>query len=117
MVETSSPDLILPVQGVINAAPLAYIFPALCVLKLQNERIVSWKNLPVIMTALFGILVSGVGLVMTVLEIADGLSCSHGAEMPYCLSPYSVNITGWSAPATQSFLRATMMHGAEMVAP
>ena len=73
----------------INAAPLAYIFPALCVLKLQNERILSWKNLPMILMALFGLLVTVSGFILVMIEIAHGVSCSHGAEMPYCLSESS----------------------------
>ena len=72
-------------QGVINAAPLAYILPALCVLKLQQERIAQWRNLPCILTALFGASISLIGFVLAVVEIAAGLpGCSHGRDLPYC---------------------------------
>jgi len=54
---------------VMNAAPMAYVFPALCVMKLQNDRILSWKNVPCILTAVFGILVCGVGVSVAVLEV------------------------------------------------
>ena len=73
-------------QGVINAAPLAYIFPALCVMKLQNERLLSWKNVPCILTAIFGLLVAFIGFIMVLIEIGNGVECSHGKELPYCLS-------------------------------
>ena len=69
-----------------NAAPLAYIFPALCVMKLQNDRLLCWKNVPLILTASFGILVSVVGLIMAIIEMVNGVDCSHGEDMPYCLA-------------------------------
>jgi hypothetical protein len=27
-----------------------------------------------------------VGIVMTILDIVDGINCSHGEEMPYCMT-------------------------------
>jgi len=80
------------IQGVINAAPLAYILPALCVLKLQQERIVQWRNLACILTALFGICVSVIGLALALVEIAsDEPLCSHGLDLPYCRVDQLVN--------------------------
>ena len=37
-----------------------------------------------IMTATFGILVSVIGIVMVIIEIVNGVECSHGEDMPYC---------------------------------
>ncbi len=74
----------LLLQGIVNAAPLAYVFPALCVLKLQNERLLSVKNIPTIVTGVFGLFVAVVGFIMVIVEIANGVTCSHGAEMSYC---------------------------------
>jgi len=55
------------------------------VLKLQQERIAQWRNLPCILTALFGVSVSVIGLALAVVEIASGLQgCSHGRDLPYC---------------------------------
>ena len=72
----------------INAAPLAYILPALCVLKLQQERILQYRNLACILTALFGIGVSVLGLALAVVEMAsDRPLCSHGLDLPYCHAP------------------------------
>ena len=73
----------------INAAPLAYIFPALCVMKLQNERLLSVKNIPTIVTGVFGILVAVIGFIMVIVEIANGVTCSHGKELSYCQSSES----------------------------
>ena len=72
----------------INAAPLAYILPALCVLKLQQERIAQWRNLACILTALFGVCVSLIGLALAVVKMAsDEPLCSHGIDLPYCHQP------------------------------
>jgi sodium-coupled neutral amino acid transporter 11 len=94
---TDCVGIVLELNGVINAAPLAYILPALCVLKLQQDRIASWHNLPCILTALFGVGVSLVGFIMAVIEIAAGLpGCSHGHEMPYCAArPANQTQHGW----------------------
>jgi len=55
------------------------------VLKLQQERIAQWRNLPCIATALFGVSVSVIGLALAIVEIASGLpGCSHGVDLPYC---------------------------------
>ena len=71
-------------QGVINAAPLAFIFPALCVLKLQNEKILSMANLDKIAIVAFGVVVCISGGVMCIISMVNGVSCSHGEEMEYC---------------------------------
>ncbi len=67
-----------------NAAPLAYIFPAVCVMKLQDERLLSVRNIPRIAVATFGILISVIGFVMAVIEMVQGVDCSHGKDMEYC---------------------------------
>ena len=86
-------------QGVLNAAPLAYIFPALCVMKLQNDRLLCWKNVPLILTASFGILVSVIGLIMAIIEMVNGVECSHGKDMPYCYSEdFGMNYTNELKP-------------------
>ena len=74
-------------QGVLNAAPLAYIFPPLCVMKLKNERFLSLSNVPAILITVFGVLVSIIGIIMAIIEMVNGVKCSHGEEMPYCSHP------------------------------
>ena len=81
------------VQGILNAAPLAFIYPALSVMKLQNERILCLKNAACLLTALFGAFVLVVGGIMALLEISEGLACSHGAEPAYCPASQSANWT------------------------
>ena len=68
-------------------------------MKLQNERVLSWKNIPCILTALFGGFVSIVGGILAIYEIIHGLDCSHGVEPSYChsgVAPPTGNHTNWS---------------------
>ena len=55
-------------------------------MQLQNERILSVKNIPAISIAIFGILVAFIGLIMSIIEMAHGVKCSHGEAMGYCKS-------------------------------
>ncbi|XP_064647636.1 putative sodium-coupled neutral amino acid transporter 11 isoform X2 [Lineus longissimus] len=78
--------IVLQVNGVLAAAPLAFIIPPFCVMRLQQEAVFSLKNIPCILISLFGIVVMVVGVVMTILDIVNGITCSHGEEMPYCMT-------------------------------
>ncbi|GAB6031959.1 hypothetical protein CHUAL_010340 [Chamberlinius hualienensis] len=75
--------IVLELNGVAAAVPLAYILPAICYLKLETAPILSWQKLPAIFTALFGTVVAVVGLILTFANPSD-YSCSHGQEMEYC---------------------------------
>ncbi|XP_074659138.1 putative sodium-coupled neutral amino acid transporter 11 [Tubulanus polymorphus] len=78
-------SIVLQLNGVLAAAPLAYIIPPLCVMRLQQDAIFSLKNVPCIVVCVFGILVMVCGFAMTVVDLVDGITCSHGKEMAYCL--------------------------------
>jgi len=68
------------------------------VLKLQQERIAQWRNLPCILTALFGASVSVIGLILAIVEIASGMQgCSHGHDLPYCRRATSQPLLGNNA--------------------
>uniref|UniRef100_A0A1I8FDJ2 Putative sodium-coupled neutral amino acid transporter 11 n=1 Tax=Macrostomum lignano TaxID=282301 RepID=A0A1I8FDJ2_9PLAT len=58
--------------GVLTAAPLAYILPPLCVMRLQNEPFFRMPNLPMLATAAFGIVVAVSGLIVVAMELAEG---------------------------------------------
>ncbi|CAH1788298.1 unnamed protein product [Owenia fusiformis] len=77
--------IVLELNGVLNAAPLAYIIPPLCVMKLQQEPILCRKNIGPLTCALFGALVCVIGMVMWIYNLAQGVTCNHGREMAYCL--------------------------------
>lgn len=77
--------IVLELNGVLAAVPLAYIMPALCYLKLEEGSLRSRKKLPALMTAAFGIVVAVSGLVMIGYSFSEYISCSHGERMAYCL--------------------------------
>lgn len=79
--------IVLTFNGVLIAAPLAYIIPALCVMRLRQEALVSRANIGPVLLALFGVCVMFIGTIMAIVETVQGTnSCSHGAEPTYCLS-------------------------------
>ncbi|KAL5007098.1 hypothetical protein ScPMuIL_015904 [Solemya velum] len=87
--------IVLELNGVLAACPLAYIIPPLCVMKLRQEPIFSKVNIVPICIFVFGSLVASIGLIMAILSISEGLNCSHGKEMEYCHNPaIQENTTG-----------------------
>lgn len=82
----------LSCQGVLAAIPLAYILPAATYLKLENGPLLSWAKFPALMLAVCGAAVAICGTVVAIIDINAGISCSHGADMPYCTVP-AANIT------------------------
>lgn len=66
------------------AAPLAFILPAVCFIKVQEGSILSKDKFPAFLTALFGVAVAVSGLVLLVYNLAMGEACSHGKEPAYC---------------------------------
>uniref|UniRef100_A0A8C5KLD4 Putative sodium-coupled neutral amino acid transporter 11 n=1 Tax=Jaculus jaculus TaxID=51337 RepID=A0A8C5KLD4_JACJA len=84
--------IVLELNGVLCAAPLIFIIPSACYLKLSEEprthsdKIMSCVMLPV------GAVVMIFGFIMTVTNPQD---CSHGLEMFYCF-PDNVSLTNIS---------------------
>uniref|UniRef100_T1JHR5 Putative sodium-coupled neutral amino acid transporter 11 n=1 Tax=Strigamia maritima TaxID=126957 RepID=T1JHR5_STRMM len=76
--------IVLELNGILTAVPLAYILPGLSYLKLEDGSIFSTKKLPALLTAFFGIIVAMCGLITTILRFPESEQCSHGAEMEYC---------------------------------
>ncbi|KAI1290009.1 putative sodium-coupled neutral amino acid transporter 11 [Halotydeus destructor] len=76
--------IVLELNGVLAAVPLAYILPAVTYLKLEPGRTLTWPKAPAFLLALFGTLVAVCGTVYAILNVLDGVTCSHGTEMPYC---------------------------------
>ena len=85
-------------QGVMAAAPLAFIIPPLCIMKLRQEPVFSKNNVIPILIATFGILVAVIGFIMAIYNFSKGSQCSHGVDMPYCESaeittPVTTNVS------------------------
>ncbi|XP_076327788.1 putative sodium-coupled neutral amino acid transporter 11 isoform X2 [Tachypleus tridentatus] len=93
--------IVLELNGVLTAVPLAYVLPAITYLKLESGSLFSWQKLPAFLMALWGMVVAVCGLIIAIVNMTDQSTCSHGEEMPYCkhspLNPNTslpVNITG-----------------------
>ncbi|XP_076463815.1 putative sodium-coupled neutral amino acid transporter 11 [Babylonia areolata] len=79
--------IVIVFNGVLFAAPLAFIFPPCSVIRLRPDPLLSRCNVGPALLALFGLLVMVMGTIVTVLDTVHGVStCSHGAEPAYCLS-------------------------------
>lgn len=84
--------VVLELNGVLAAIPLAYILPAATYLRLENGPLLSWAKFPALMLAVCGTAVAICGTVVAIIDINAGVSCSHGADMPYCDFP-TTNVT------------------------
>jgi hypothetical protein len=81
--------------------PLAYILPALCFIRLEPSRLFSRQKLPAIATALFGITVSVVGLILLIVNGHSSGNCSHGQPLAYCTQPKIYNATAFLSPTVR----------------
>lgn len=78
--------IVLELNGVLAAIPLAYVLPAICFIRLDPSKFLSREKLPAIGIAIFGIGVSTIGLFLLILN-GQSSQCSHGKSMPYCTIP------------------------------
>ncbi|CAG2106277.1 unnamed protein product [Medioppia subpectinata] len=85
--------IVLELNGVLAAVPLAFILPALCYLKLESGRLLEWRKAPAFLLAVFGFAVAIIGTFLAMVRVIDGVTCSHGKEMDYCLAPHIQNKT------------------------
>lgn len=69
--------------------PLAFVLPALCYLKLDPGKLLTWNKLPAFLLVIFGLMVAIIGTIITTINVIDGVRCSHGMEMDYCFSSKS----------------------------
>ncbi|XP_074593064.1 putative sodium-coupled neutral amino acid transporter 11 isoform X2 [Brevipalpus obovatus] len=84
--------IVLELNGILAAVPLAFIFPAVTYLKLDSGHKMSWSKAPAYLLAVFGGLVAICGSIYVILRVMNGASCSHGIDMPYCIGNFSANI-------------------------
>ncbi|XP_066594514.1 putative sodium-coupled neutral amino acid transporter 11 isoform X2 [Prorops nasuta] len=77
--------VVLELNGILAAVPLAYVLPGLCYLKLEEGPILSSKKLPALGLMTAGILAAISGLLLLILNNNTADSCVHGKVMPYCV--------------------------------
>ncbi|XP_012278789.1 putative sodium-coupled neutral amino acid transporter 11 [Orussus abietinus] len=85
--------VVLELNGVLAAVPLAYVLPALCYLKLEEGPWVSARKLPALGLLLAGVLAAAAGLLLVALHDETD-SCVHGKVMPYCLDNSTATTLG-----------------------
>ncbi|XP_060008729.1 putative sodium-coupled neutral amino acid transporter 11 isoform X1 [Lagenorhynchus albirostris] len=103
--------IVLELNGVLCAAPLIFIIPSACYLKLSEEprthsdKIMSCVMLPI------GAVVMAVGFVMAVTNPQD---CTHGQEMFYCFpdnfSLTNISISHFQLTTQLSILNVSIFH-------
>lgn len=79
-------SIVLELNGILAAVPLAYILPALCYLKLEEGSLVSSKKLPALGLLVAGVFAAISGLILLIVNENSGNSCVHGNVMPYCIN-------------------------------
>ncbi|KAL1502095.1 hypothetical protein ABEB36_007292 [Hypothenemus hampei] len=77
--------VVLELNGVLAAVPLAYVLPALCYLKLEEGTIFEKKKTAALGVAVFGLVVAVLGVVFLFMDMDQVNQCSHGRVMDYCL--------------------------------
>ena len=98
-------------QGVLAAVPLAYILPAVTYLKLDPGRLLTWEKCPAFLLALFGIVAAGCGAIFAILNVLDGITCSHGSEMPYCSDAAIYKFMNHTSVSSAHLLNSTQLSG------
>ncbi|XP_071439712.1 putative sodium-coupled neutral amino acid transporter 11 [Hetaerina americana] len=85
--------IVLELNGVLAAVPLAYILPALTYCKLEEGPLLGSQKLPALATAVFGVGVAILGVISIAIDFKRASQCSHGIDMPYCMKESVSNTT------------------------
>jgi hypothetical protein len=108
--------IVLELNGILAAVPLAYVLPALCYLKLEEGPLLSPKKLPALGLLMAGIFAAVSGLLLLIFNNTSSASCAHGGVMAYCqpsnlslsnASSSSFGPTSMSTPLTSLMTQAT----------
>ena len=78
--------IVLTLNGVLAAVPLAYILPAVTYLKLDPGRLLTVEKIPAFLLTAVGVAVAVCGTFLSLMDVMNGISCSHGKEHSYCIS-------------------------------
>ncbi|KAK8741962.1 hypothetical protein OTU49_002038, partial [Cherax quadricarinatus] len=78
--------IVLEVNGIMCAIPLAYILPALCYIKLEEGPVWARTKWTAWGVATFGVVSMIIGIISLFTNISVLSQCSHGVEMEYCFS-------------------------------
>ncbi|XP_011695660.1 PREDICTED: putative sodium-coupled neutral amino acid transporter 11 isoform X2 [Wasmannia auropunctata] len=102
--------VVLELNGILAAVPLAYVLPGLCYLKLEEGPILSSKKLPALGLMTAGILAAISGLLLIVINSNSSGTCFHGKIMPYCVSNSTLHL-GATTVSTDNFVLTNTERG------
>lgn len=92
--------VVLELNGVATALPLAFILPSLCYMKLETGKLTSKKKIYALLLAIFGTSITLIGTLKVLANIFSGhtsSNCSHGHELDYChITPPAMTSTSTS---------------------
>lgn len=107
-IATDCLGVVLELNGVLAAVPLAYVLPALSYLRLSEGAALSREKLPALMVVVFGVAVAAFGVLFLIVDFDKFNVCSHGAVMEYCL-PSNASEHTTIAEASFSVVKVTGM--------
>lgn len=77
-------SIVLEVNGLVAAIPLAFVIPSICYLRLEEGKLWSKQKLPALLLAIFGIVATVIGTVTIIVKGPD--QCKDVRDMPYCFA-------------------------------
>ncbi|CAH0549310.1 unnamed protein product [Brassicogethes aeneus] len=93
-IATDCLGMVLELNGVLAAVPLAYILPALSYLQLEEGYILSKRKVPALCVVIFGMTVAILGVLFLIWDFNEIDTCSHGKVMSYCVKSSNVTVNG-----------------------
>ncbi|XP_066153968.1 putative sodium-coupled neutral amino acid transporter 11 isoform X1 [Euwallacea fornicatus] len=81
--------VVLELNGVLAAVPLAYVLPAMCYLRLEEGSMLDRNKIPALGVAVFGLVVAVLGVIFLFMDLEKVNQCSHGHVMSYCIEKNS----------------------------
>ncbi|XP_072392712.1 putative sodium-coupled neutral amino acid transporter 11 [Diabrotica undecimpunctata] len=85
--------VVLELNGVLAAVPLAYVLPALCYLRLEEGFIFCRKKLPALGVGMFGLIVAIMGAIFLIVDFNQVDTCIESQVMEYCNQTFYQNVT------------------------
>ncbi|XP_044763289.1 putative sodium-coupled neutral amino acid transporter 11 [Coccinella septempunctata] len=83
-ISTDCLGVVLELNGVLAAVPLAYVLPALSYLRLSEGSSLSREKIPALGVVIFGVSIALFGVLFLFMDYDKFNVCSHGAIMEYC---------------------------------
>ncbi|KAG8199869.1 hypothetical protein JTE90_015860 [Oedothorax gibbosus] len=73
-------SIVLELNGVLAAVPLAYVLPAAAFIKVTGKPYITKEKIPAILLATVGLTIAVIGTIKSFLDMWNGVSCSHGEK-------------------------------------